>query len=271
MALQFLPTPTLRYLAIELTNVCNLQCSVCWSQNPQLYKPRKKGYMTDALYHQILTELEREWYPKEIVVGLNYGGESLLHPHFIEYLNAMAKFEPRHLQVITNGLNLTKKTMIALLNANAKVAVSLHKSKHLNQVIKKTMQLYHMKQQQNLSTVIHANIVAEEWSQKEIDHFAAVLHNHVDHVRITTYITEDMQTAMPHTQYWPMCPSMFAYLAVLWNGDTLPCCHILSSDTFTLGNLNEKSLKQVFKGKTYETLRYGETANTPCENCQVRR
>jgi len=228
--------------------------------------------MNWQLYTKILHDFETDYHPKEIIVGLNYGGESLLHPEFSKYLRALDIVAPKKIQLATNGTLLTKEVMQSLLDANVEVAISLHKSRWLNQVVRKTKQLYQMKTHLNLPMTVRANIVAEESSQKEIDSLTASLHHSVDQIRIVTYITEDLKTASEPTQWYPLCPSMFMYLAILWNGDTIPCCHLLSYDNnFTLGNIHDKSIKQVFHGKAYQALRVGETEKTPCQNCEVRR
>lgn len=270
--LTFLPSPVLRYLAIELTNNCNLKCSICWAQNPKLYPPRPKGYMTEELFNKILDDLECECHVRSMYIALSYAGESLLHPKFINYLKKLSTINPHRIQLATNGILLNKKIMNALLDAEAEIAVSLHKSKHLTKVLRKTKQFYHLKQQRQVNCSIRVNIVAEEWTQADIDMFIAKMHRDVDQIKLITYITEDMRTAMPHPTTWPLCPSHFSYLAVLWNGETYPCCHILSAPSdFSMGNVNETSIKNIFKGKAFERLRYTTQEDTPCETCQVRR
>jgi MoaA/NifB/PqqE/SkfB family radical SAM enzyme len=82
-------TPRLLSVHIEPTNGCNLKCALCYSQNPQLFKQRKRGFMDMGLFTKIIDEIISADLVKEI--GLNYGGESLLHPRFVDMLEYASK------------------------------------------------------------------------------------------------------------------------------------------------------------------------------------
>ena len=85
---------------LELTNDCNMDCWYC---------PRKKrpiGYMTMDLFKRLIHEI-----PESCLVGLSYGGESIVHPQFQEMAEiAHKKFN--HLRVNSNGLVKTYPTFI---------------------------------------------------------------------------------------------------------------------------------------------------------------
>jgi len=69
-----LVSPPLYSVAIEPTNGCNLDCVMCYS------KGRKEGIMDWQLYKKIIDEGVSM--RRDLGVGLNFGGESLLHPKF---------------------------------------------------------------------------------------------------------------------------------------------------------------------------------------------
>lgn len=261
--------PCLRYLALELTNVCNMKCSKCWSQSPQLQSARPKGFMDPELFKAIMTELDEYFPTRQLTVGLNYDGESTLHPQFELLAREAAKRHFKQLQLATNGTRLNKHLNSVLLDNFTSLAVSVHHGADVKMVLRKAKELYH--QREGLTPRIRINMVAEEFTQDEINHIAAEIQGHTDEVKLISYITEDMQSAMPHGPYWPDCPSLWMYLAVLWNGDALPCCHILSPGPWTLGNVAVDGLRKVFGGRPFQALRHGETEGTLCHSCQVRR
>jgi len=266
---------TLRWLALELTNVCNMKCSRCWSQSPVLNGARPKGFMTRELFYSILIELTSNYPLKEMIVGLNYGGESMLHPNFEEYSDACADKHFRELQLATNGTMLSGRMNKVLLRDFTQIAVSLHNVKELQWVIARTKSLFEGREKGAVRPNIRANIVAEEFNQQQLDDVTEAIHGHVDGVRIVGAISEDLQLPGndkgPVNPLWPGCQSLYFYLGVLWNGDALPCCHILSPGAWSLGNVDQESLKEVFHGKTYENLRNRHFEGSPCMTCQVRR
>ncbi len=264
-----LPAPRLLLLGIELTDVCNLKCSKCWSQSPVLRPPRAKGYMSQELFQKILDDLNAHHHTCKLVVALSYAGESMLHPKFAEFSKAAAAMGFAHLQLATNGTQLNARSNQVLLENYTQIAVSIHKNANMHRVMEKAKTLFHARR--GLVPSIRLNMVAEEFTEGDLQQISMKMRGHCDNIKIFTYITEDMHSAMERLPLWPVCPSMYTYLAVLWNGDTLPCCHVLSPGNWSLGSLQKASLKTIFHGAAYQRLREGQTEGTICHTCEVRR
>jgi sulfatase maturation enzyme AslB (radical SAM superfamily) len=262
---------SLRYISIELTNVCNLKCSVCWSQTPKLNHSRAAGYMTETLFRKVLEELKPA---NEYIVSLSYAGESTLHPQFQEFSKLASECCFAKLQLATNGTTLgTPEIYDTLLHCYSEVAVSIHKTPYQPKIINNLIRL---NQENNCVEGaqyidLRANIVAPEFTSGELYLIETVLRRNRIKIKKVNAITEDLQCNDEKTILYPACPSLYCYLAVLWNGDTLPCCHILSSGDWSLGNVTEQSLKEVFYGADYQRLRDGDQNGTPCLHCTVRR
>jgi radical SAM protein with 4Fe4S-binding SPASM domain len=175
----------------------------------------------------------------------------------------------KELGIATNGTLLDTRMNNVLLSNFDAVAVSLHKGPKLHESIGNLVNLVKQRGKGNYEPNIRANIVAEEFSQQELDEIVELLNGKVDRVRCVTYISEDMQTANDETVEG--CPGPYRYMAILWNGDTLPCCHILSPGKWTLGNISDSSLLEVWNGHEYARLRKGNVEGTPCMGCQVKR
>lgn len=255
----------LKYIAIELTNNCNLKCKVCWSQNPTIYPPRQKGYMTETLFTKIISELKKD--AEFHSVSLHFAGESTLHPRFKEfsYLAHDAGFG--ELTLATNGVLMDQPTRKTLIDCYDALAISLHNTPNLKQAITNLKAL--MIEAGPKAKDIRANVVVDEFSPSELYQIKYALFGIV-HVKEMRAIAEDMQAPVVRTRFYPLCPNKYYYAAILWNGDVLPCCHMLSSGDWSLGNVSEKSIHDVFYGYKFRRLRHGYEKGTPCESCTVR-
>jgi len=248
-----------------------MACSKCWSQTPKLYPARPKGDMTRETFYSIILELaQAPFKPRDLVVGFQYGGESLLHPHFREFAEAAKQMHFKELGLATNGTLLNKSLNSVLLNNFSALAISLHKGPLLQESIDNAVALVEQRGKGCYEPNIRANLVIEEFTQQERDEVTGQLSGKVDGFRAFSYISEDMQAASYATPL-DTCPSPMRYMAILWNGDTLPCCHILSPGPWSLGNINETSILEVWNGPAYASLRDRGYAGTHCERCQVKR
>ncbi len=262
--------PELRCLAIELTNACNLKCKKCWSQSPSLWPGRPKGYMSDALFYKILDELQTGRFKvKEMAVAPSYGGEAMLHPKFAEFAKALSKIDFSEVQIATNGTQLNARSIEVLLNCFTSIAVSVHKQPGMSRVLQRAREL--VVKRRGLTPPVRLNIVAEEFTQDDLNQIAVKMRGWCDGCKIISYISEDLKMAAGRQPDGQPCLSMFTYLGVLWNGDTIPCCHILNPGQWSLGNVAETSLQQAFFGAPYTKLRDGLLEGTLCEKCQVRK
>ncbi|WP_192868198.1 radical SAM protein [Calderihabitans maritimus] len=104
----FKPGPTLRKLYVELTNRCNLSCSMCYRHS----WPGRQGEMEEIIFSKLLHELPRFQYLQEIVLGGL--GEPLLHSHFWEWLGRLRVAFQGKIVLTTNGLLLTSVEIVEL-------------------------------------------------------------------------------------------------------------------------------------------------------------
>lgn len=85
-------------VSLELTNDCNMKprCWYCYSNK------RPVGYMDPNFAKQIINQLSNR-----VRLGLGFGGESGLHPHFKEIALYAEKHGFRDVNVYSNGLDQT--------------------------------------------------------------------------------------------------------------------------------------------------------------------
>lgn len=277
--------PYLQTIAIELTNYCNLQCEPCYGQNPRLYKARSKGYMTLENFRVLLEQLKM--LPKLRILNLSYNGESLLHPQFeLMAQEARAALPNMMIGIVTNATLITRSKAFAILKNCNSIIVSMHHGPKLDEALNGLETLSTINQQAKNPRSLFVNVMADEFKHHEV----IALADRVKERKIVVQfrrgwpMTEDLKTPMQHPQTtttWTdvpapfhsdkFCLAPFYYTAVLWNGDTLPCCHILNGGDFSLGNVFNTSLLDVWNGQAYGRLRNENyEPSCPCVACEVR-
>ncbi|MCB4792883.1 MAG: radical SAM protein [Elusimicrobia bacterium] len=101
-----------RKLIVNLTNQCNLDCTMCLNQ--KIPKQEISARMKQEIIN-IFPYLE----------GINWmGGESFMYPGFEELLDEAVK-HPLIQEITTNGLLMDKKTVSKLIENNVKLTISI--------------------------------------------------------------------------------------------------------------------------------------------------
>lgn len=87
---------------IEITDVCNLQCPICYAES----SPKRTTWRTVEHVEMMLDAVvKNEKNPDVVQIS---GGEPTLHPHFFDILN-IAKQKPiKHIMINTNGLRIAQ-------------------------------------------------------------------------------------------------------------------------------------------------------------------
>lgn len=130
---EVLPAParaSTREVYVEWVNYCNLRCAFC-ALDHEVVKER----MSPRVWKKLLEELTTDARFESVeVVHLHNGGETLLHPQVQEFLDILdAVWEearsrgrkPPRVELLTNGLVLTKAKRTALLNCRALTSIGI--------------------------------------------------------------------------------------------------------------------------------------------------
>ncbi|MFM8316380.1 MAG: radical SAM protein, partial [Deltaproteobacteria bacterium] len=104
---------------IEITNVCNLKCSFC------VEPERKVGFMTEALFRKVLTEVA----PLTRIITFHVLGEPLLHPEIGKFIS-LANDAGLKVFLVTNGTLIKKRAKELLHPALRQINFSLHSYGH---------------------------------------------------------------------------------------------------------------------------------------------
>jgi radical SAM protein with 4Fe4S-binding SPASM domain len=278
--------PPLLSVALELTNNCNLRCKICHTQNPKRFQARERGFMSWELFAKCADELGRLGY--EMNVCLNFDGESLLHPKFVEMLRYLHSKNNLRLHFSTNGTLLTKDIENELIRYGVDTAVSLdgieskHEAIRINskyEKVKDNILNFVQLRAEYCRPKINVTLVDSEHTTSDINDFVKYWVNKIDAVYVHPFMTEDLKFRdnpsffnMP-TRRKAFCKWVFTYMAILWNGDVANCCH-LSNKMNIMGNVNKNSIMEIWKGETFKKFREASLRNkfpeeSICSLCEL--
>ncbi len=269
----------LRWLCIETTNLCQLNCVMC-------------------LHHGPFYQGQVDTHPKNMVLGVfkyivnqycflhsspkhltpHFQGEPLCYPHFeeaSEYIEARGMTQ----NITTNAMFLTREIskLIISLKGYTDIAFSV------DGVTKKTfesirvgsdfdrvmnnidtfLEVYRDSLRTNLN--ISVNFVRMEENEREYFEFLRYwVKRKSIHTRSSICTDEE---GLPQRLYWTperkpcLTPNYFS--VVLTNLDVIPCCRD-HQYKMVMGNLTNQSLEEVWEGEKYQALREHQKTVKPC-------
>ena len=222
-----------------------------------------------------------------INLGLNFGGESLLHPKFSNMLEYAASKGCFRIGFHTNGVLLNKDIVRVIIdNGIDHVYISLDGLRDLHESLR-TGSDYNLVEQNIINLVrarganskpkIAVDCAISTHTDQDITEFINYWVKLVDAVRIYPCQNENLQLINRDEFYGkgyirkPCCIWPFEYLAVLWNGDVSACCHDIAGVN-VLGNIVSKKIMDVWKGKSLVSMRQMAIRNsfpsgTICSTC----
>lgn len=261
-------TPGLVSVSIEPTNKCNLKCTMCYSQQPKIFKEREKGVMDWNFYKKVVDEISTM--PSVRYLGLNFGGESCLHEKFVDMLNYAASKKKFTIGFHTNGMLLSKKICNALVGLGIdRVTISLGGLRQSTErircgadysVIERNIRYLCGLRGDLNKPHIAVNMAVIDQDEKEIREFIDYWTKIVDTVEIDPVLTETVRIQKPREFFDSevkadrLCSQMFTNLAILWNGDITICCSDINGVN-VVGNLKNSTIRQVWGGNEMRKLR----------------
>jgi MoaA/NifB/PqqE/SkfB family radical SAM enzyme len=227
--------------------------------------------MSWQLFTKVIDELNNSF--ENLRLGMNFGGESLLHPQFtdmLEYVKSTPAF--KEVGFNTNGTLLNNKIMAKLLyNELDWIKFSLEGLGPVNDLIRqmgsyeivarKIRLLRDMRDEsRSAKPRIMINLTKSTQTETQILEFAKYWTKHVDAVFVSPSLDEHMRLQnglmndMPTIES-PFCTSPFGYMGILWNGSVVTCCGDWNGVN-TIGNAEKQSLYEIWFGRRFRQLRY---------------
>jgi len=255
-------TPRLRSVDIEPTNSCNLQCKMCCSRK------RPRGFMSWNLFKKVVDELDSGF--ENLSLSLYVGGESLLHPRFIDMIKyARGKSCFCEIGFNTNGMLLTKEYMQDIVENIDWIKFSLEGLGEVNDSIR--VGCDYLKVAQNIKDLvslrgskdkprISINVTEYTQSKEDVSKFVEYWTKHVDAVYVSVFVDEKMRVSEKFFDNEPVirqrfCIFPFTYMGIRWNGDVIACCGDLNGVN-VVGSILNEPLKDIWRNKRFKALRY---------------
>jgi radical SAM protein with 4Fe4S-binding SPASM domain len=278
---------SLKKVYIEISNICNLQCSFC----PEVERDNK--VMSYELFEKTLEEVV----PITSEVALHLMGEPLNHP---QILGLLALCEQKNIPVnlTTNGTLINKFSHDDLLMPIIRqINFSLHSfrsnfpsgdmGKYLNPIfnfvdraLEKRPELYINYRLWNME---HAGVNENDEILNAVDqHYKCQINRNVDvGFRKGKRITERLSLHFDSRFEWPSlqspflskqgrCHALSSHIGILADGMVVPCC-LDKEALIPLGNLQEKPIKEILQTPRATAMlkgfQNGQRVEDLCQRC----
>jgi MoaA/NifB/PqqE/SkfB family radical SAM enzyme len=255
--------PILTSVNLELTNHCNLRCTIC-PVNTTMRRP--KGFMDPALFRRVIDEN-----PGFHFVLAFQWGEPLLHPQFFELVRYAADRGVRTM-ITSNGTHLTPENRAKLLacgleritfsvdgDAESHFAIRSYELETLRRDVRA---LVAERDAARAALKIDVSMVVDASTEHALPAFRAEWTGVVDRVQSIPRIMAEKRTTA--------CRELWrGTLVVLWDGRVTTCC-VDSEGLLTIGDANETPLAELWNGDKIRDLRRSHVEGTfpgLCEMC----
>lgn len=274
------------YIALEVTNACNLRCTHCNYRYGLEHYTRDRGFATKETVERVLTEAKAHG----STVLMNYDGEPLMHKNFLDYLELATQMEV-NTYFNTNGTLFNKEFTDRLIkfykgsiffsvdgNRNwfekiripAKYDVLLENLNYLIKVNEENgwpitigVSLCNLGQTPN-----ERKDFLEEWLQRV---------NYVSMGEVNdkygTMISDPM--ILLNIKKRPLCIVPWQTCGICFNGDIIPCSIYVTRANISntiFGNIYKQTIQETWLGENFKNFRkmldennYNESF---CSKCQ---
>ena len=255
--------PVLSSVNLELTNHCNLRCTICPVNTTMR---RAKGYMDPDLFRRVIDEN-----PQIHFVLAFQWGEPLLHPNFFELVR-YAKDRGVSTMITSNGTHLTPENRRKLLECGlTRITFSVDGDSETHRAIRsydletlrRDVKTFVAERDAAGSPLkIDVSMVVDAATEHALPTFRAEWHGVVDRVQAIPRLVAERRT-LPCRELWR------GSLVVLWDGRVTVCC-VDSEGLLQVGDARRDRLLEVWNGEAIRRLRgsHAEGDFPPlCANC----
>jgi radical SAM protein with 4Fe4S-binding SPASM domain len=270
------------HIDFEINDKCNQSCIMC---------PRNTKTHPDINYElNTGSVLDYEKYMEIIDEGVNKGllsinlgafGEPLINKNvfnMVKYAHEEGVIDSR---LITNGLLLDKYIDDIFDSGLVNLFVSIDtfseekyleiRGKGFKKVKNNLLDMIEEKKRRNsLLPIIRVSFIDMDINKEEKDAFVEFWEDKVDYVDIQVYDNFNLDITKPYntnkTKKWE-CKSPWARLAILSNGDILPCCNFFGRN-IPIGNITDTTIEDAWNSEALQRIRKG-ILNDSLQNCSI--
>ena len=259
-----------RKIYLEITNVCNLDCSFCHKTG------RKKHFLTEEEFTFLATEIKKH----TDYIYFHLMGEPLLHPLTGKFIDIASNMGFR-VTIATNGMLIKEKAQAVLGKSLYKITFSLHSYEanktdiSLEDYIENIISFCKAAEKEGTICVLRLwNEGGENTLNQQI---TDILKQHFSfrENRKGYTLSEKIYLESAEKFIWPdkeaptqnvhFCMGLRDHIGVLCDGSVVPCC--LDADgEITLGNLFNESLEDIISSPRAAAIVKGFSENRCTEN-----
>ncbi len=250
----------LLWLNIEFTSLCNIKCRMC-----SLDQNAPQGFMEKKTLEKILDEIVSSKLLTVSNIALWYGGETLLHPDFENFLAMIGSFKKRkilfpYVTLLTNGVSLKGKKLDAILESNAvdMVLVSIdggtrdsfeywRRGANWENILQNVNNTVDKIKERGLNIKTGLVSIIED-PENISDDFKQLIRKTDKYLPRGFHSwdgSEEIEVSEKGEARKGLCYTVTRQLAVHWNGNVSPCCMDLNQRG-TIGNVNECSIYEIY-------------------------
>jgi len=277
-----------RKVNIEISNICNLQCSFC----PEVIRP--KGLMSFETFEAVISQVAQV----TRLVTFHLMGEPLVHPEIVKMLD-LCQEKGLRVFFVTNGM-LLKDASVLLHPAIQQVSFSLHSftdnfpgkdpKAYLDRIFDFTEMAFDERPQLFINYRLW-NVNSKKGTDQESEFFFQAIEERFQvsiprnwnyrskkNLVLKNYLSLHFDTEFT----WPeidlpvlgetgTCYGLRSHFGVLVDGTVVPCC-LDKEGNIPLGNLLTQPLKEILKSprakKMVEGFRSRQLQEELCKRCQ---
>ncbi|MCR5230135.1 MAG: radical SAM protein [Solobacterium sp.] len=267
---------------IEITNVCNLNCSFCRKNH------RKPKFMSPDAFRYVLSQV-RDYTD---YIYLHVQGEPLLHPDFDEIMTVCDEMNV-HVQLVTNGTYLKDHMNLLQHGSLRKISFSLQSADYQKDIILSDYLDTILRFCETASRNLHPVCELRFWRSDELSDKAKYCldrlnrryaFNATNRYGRNYRIMPNVYVDFDRSFQWPdeeddilgdsgTCHGAVDQIAVLSNGAVVPCC-LDAEGCITFGNIMVTPLNQILSSGRYvmmtEAFRKHKIREDFCRRCTFR-
>jgi MoaA/NifB/PqqE/SkfB family radical SAM enzyme len=269
------------HLLVELVSYCNLKCIMCFQSDPTFNKPEYMGQIDVDLFKKIVDEAVKENCGSLTMASR---GEPTLHPQFgeiLEYIkgkffdiklntNAMLLNEEKCHQILKNGVT----ELVFSVDATSKEEYEkIRRNGNFEQVVNNIKQFHKIRTEFYPDSKCRTRISGVKYNQNfDTEKFMEFWKAIVDNVVCATMEDfHDTYNNKPNGKI-SSCPNPWWSLYIWYDGTVSPCDYDYKSQ-LNMGNVREKSIREVWTGEKFFELRNNHASGNrnrhiPCDRCE---
>ena len=265
---------------IEITNICNLNCSFCSKDN------RIKESISLTKMEEVLNKIN----DYTDYVYLHVKGEPLLHPSLKEILDLCEKYHKK-VNITTNATLVKEKESILNHPAIRQINLSVHSENKKENYLEEIFEVVDKLKDKN---VVYRfwTMEANNMSKESTDSVEKIIKHYQLSPEIVEKLKKDTNIKINSHTYvnkanqfiWPdinndyyketgYCYALKDQLAILVDGTVVPCC-LDSNGIINLGNIYNNDLSEIIGSSRYQEMRIGfcnrKVTEELCKHCSYK-